>query len=471
MQADVIAIGGGFAGLVAATRCAQLGLRAIVLEKDTDERYRCNSRYTTGICHILFRDMRLPAETLRPVIERETAGCARAELIEALAANSKRSIDWLATQGARFIEINAPTGRSIILAPPRRFKEGLDWEGRGPDALLRRLEQNLASRGGKLIRGVRARALHMSDGRCVGVRATQDGKDVSFDAGAVVITDGGFPANLEMIRRHITPHADRLLIRASSSATGDGLRMAEEAGVELKGFGMFYGHPVHRDAFTARRADLWPFPMIDGLAQAGIVVDASGRRFADEGRGGIALANAIAKLADPLEAVLIFDDAIWNSVGKDGPVAGNPMIASVKATLHRANDIASLATLAGLPASALAQTVANYNQALARGDAPALQPSRTVTPAPAMPISKPPFYAVPLCCGLTATMGGITVDAQCRALKSDGTPISGLYAAGSTMAGIEGGPNVAYIGGLAKGFVFGLLSAESIARAAGKSLS
>ena len=471
MQADVIAIGGGFAGLVAANRCAQLGLRAIVLEQDAEERYRCNSRYTTGICHILFRDMRLPAEKLRPVIEQETAGCARADLVEALAANSKRSIDWLAKEGARFIEINAPTGRSIILAPPRRFKEGLDWEGRGPDALLRRLEQNLASRGGKLVRGVRAQALRMSEGRCLGVRATQDGREISFDAGAVVIADGGFPANLDMIRRHITPHADRLLIRASASATGDGLRMAEEAGAELKGFGLFYGHPVHRDAFTAKRADLWPFPMIDGLAQAGIVVDASGRRFADEGRGGIALANALAKLADPLEAMLIFDDATWTSVGKDGPVAGNPMIPLVKATLHRANDIASLAALAGLPGDEFARTVQGYNEALARGDASRLLPPRTLMPAPAMPISKPPFYAVPLCCGLTATMGGVAVDAQCRALKGDGEAISGLYAAGSTMAGIEGGPNVAYIGGLAKGFVFGLLAAESIARSAGKSPS
>ena len=44
-----------------------------------------------------------------------------------------------------FIEINAPTGRSIILAPPRRFRAGLDWEGRGGDALLRRLEHDVTA--------------------------------------------------------------------------------------------------------------------------------------------------------------------------------------------------------------------------------------------------------------------------------------------------------------------------------------
>ena len=62
MEFDVVAIGGGFAGLIAANRAAELGLRAAVLERETDDRYLCNSRYTTGIAHILFQDMRLPPE-------------------------------------------------------------------------------------------------------------------------------------------------------------------------------------------------------------------------------------------------------------------------------------------------------------------------------------------------------------------------------------------------------------------------
>ena len=62
MQADVISIGAGFAGLVAANRCAELGLNALVLEKESAERHACNSRITTGISHILFQDMRLGAE-------------------------------------------------------------------------------------------------------------------------------------------------------------------------------------------------------------------------------------------------------------------------------------------------------------------------------------------------------------------------------------------------------------------------
>ncbi len=460
MQADVVAIGAGFAGLVAANRCAELGLNTLVLEKESAERHACNSRFTTGISHILFQDMRLTADRLRPLIESQTAGCADPALVAVLAENSRRSIDWLSGAGARFIEINAPTGRSIILAPPRRFKEGLDWQGRGPDVLLRRLEENLAQRGGKVLRGVRAESLAMHHGRCTGVIAFQGGHSQRIEAKAVVIADGGFPANRDLIRKYICPHPERLLIRAAGNATGDGLRMAEEAGAALTGFGAFYGHPVHRDAM--KRADLWPFPMIDGLTQAGIVVGPEGARVADEGRGGIALANALAALKDPLSATLIFDEATWTGVGTDGPVAGNPMIRSTGATLHRADTLEALAALAGIDAERLKRTVAGYNGALEGNATASLRPPRTV--AGALPVKRPPFYAVPLACGLTATMGGIVIDAQCRALKADGSAIEGLYAAGSTIAGLEGGPNIAYIGGLSKAFVFGLLAGEAIAR-------
>ena len=51
-------------------------------------------------------------------------------------------------------------------------------------------------------------------------------------------------------------------------------------------------------------------PYLDSLATAGIVVDAAGERFVDEGRGGVYIANAIAKLADPLSAIVVFDRAI-----------------------------------------------------------------------------------------------------------------------------------------------------------------
>lgn len=461
MRYDVVAIGGGFAGLVAANRAAQLGFKAAVLEKHTEERYLCNSRVSTGVSHILFRDMDQPAEVLAALINEAHAGGANPQLVQAFAATSKRALDWLHAEGQRFIRINTSNQmKNLVLAPPRRFKAGLDWEGRGSDVLLRRLEENLKARGGEFHRGTRATTLLTADGGCTGIEAVQNGRSIRIDARAIVLADGGFGGNLDLIRRWITPHADQLLIRSTASERGDCLLMAEAVGADLTGFGKFYGHPMHREALS--NPNLWPFPMMDPICRAGIVVDARGLRFADEGLGGIVMANEIAHRADPRTTTVVFDETIWNGAGKE--IGGaNPLLASIGAAVHRANSLAELAGVAGLPADALANTVDRYNQALAAGMPAALDPPRTTLPMPAQPISKAPFYAVPLVSGITATMGGVRIDMGCRVLRRDEQPISGLYAAGSTVAGLEGGPSAIYMGGLSKAFIFGLLAAESIA--------
>ena len=82
-----------------------------------------------------------------------------------------------------------------------------------------------------------------------------------------------------------------------------------------------------------------------------------------------------------------------------------------------------------------------------------------------MAVSTPPYYAVPLCAGITFTMGGISIDAHARVLRESGEPIAGLYAAGSCTGGLEGRGGAHYLGGLIKAAVFGLLAGE---HAAGK---
>ena len=57
---DLVAIGGGFAGLIAALRGAELGLRTAVLEQGEDERYLCSSRWAGGIFHVSYHDVKLP---------------------------------------------------------------------------------------------------------------------------------------------------------------------------------------------------------------------------------------------------------------------------------------------------------------------------------------------------------------------------------------------------------------------------
>ncbi|HSV77976.1 MAG TPA: FAD-binding protein, partial [Ramlibacter sp.] len=81
-----------------------------------------------------------------------------------------------------------------------------------------------------------------------------------------------------------------------------------------------------------------------------------------------------------------------------------------------------------------------------------------------------PLMAIPICPGITYTMGGIDIDANAQVLDTGGNPIPGLFAAGATTGGIEGGQNAVYIGGLIKAGSFGLLAAERVAALEGKTV-
>ena len=184
---------------------------------------------------------------------------------------------------------------------------------------------------------------------------------------------------------------------------------------------------------------------------------------------GSSVANAMARLDDPLGCVAIFDSAIWDASGKTYVMSANPFLAQSGGTVHRAITVAEAATLAGVPGDQTAATVKAYNEAVAAGTLSSLDPSRSADTghpwgSKAMPIATAPFYAVPLCAGITYTMGGVAVDPSARVLHRSGAPIAGLYAAGAAIGGLEGGPVVGYSGGLAKALVFGKIAGESAAR-------
>ena len=151
---DLLVVGGGIAGLTAANRAAQLGLRVIVLERGAEERYRCNSRYSGGIFHVAFRDVKESPATLETVITGATRGHADPALVQALAANCGRAVDWLRAEGARFIRVGQSAWQQWVLAPPPPIQPGLHWEGRGPDQALNALAAKLVGRGGQILREI-----------------------------------------------------------------------------------------------------------------------------------------------------------------------------------------------------------------------------------------------------------------------------------------------------------------------------
>ncbi len=461
---DVVVIGGGIAGLSAASRAAQQGLKVAVLERGNGPQYLCNSRYAGGVLHIAMHNAQDPAAKLIEVIHSATDGKADPELARALATTAGRAIDWLRSEGAKYIRVGNIVWQQHVLAPPRPISAGLDWKGRGPDVTLRQLVSNLERRGGKLFH-LPAAALLEKDGRCIGVEtADHDGSSArqQFLAKAVVLADGGFQGNPDLVREHMAIDLSKVKTRGAGTGVGDGMRMARAMGAQFSTLNYFYGHLLSRDAFTNDR--VWPYPQLDELGTVGLVVNDDGVRFVDEGQGGVLVANTIARLANPLSAWAILDHAIWEGPGRAARIPANPQLANAGGTLMRADTLAQLAAQTGIVAAALEASVRSYNAALSAGNPEHLHPPRSAKPIVPMPITQPPYYAVPLCAGMTYTFGGIFTDGDGRVMHARGTPIDGLYAVGATTGGLEGGSGGGYVGGLIKGVSFGLRAAEHIAQ-------
>jgi fumarate reductase flavoprotein subunit len=449
---DLIAMGGGLAGLSAALRALELGGRALVLEASDEPRHLCASRVNGGILHVAFRSVRSDLATLADAVGQATHGFVESRLARALADHAGRATTWLAANGAEFTRIDPDDGwKDRILAPSGFYSSnGFAWKDLGPDRLLVQMEQRIERRSGAIVRGARASELVMRGGACVGVKVA----DRVFEGRAVVLADGGFHGNPDMLRRFVTPNPQSLKLRGPPSAFGDGIRFAEAAGAKLVGMEAFYGHLLSADSLV--RDGLCPFPFLDLLATAGMIVDDAGTRFVDEARGPHVIANALARHRTGI-ATVIFDETMWTSAGRDFFCPPNPHLIEAGGTLHKADDLPALARLAGLPQSALSEAAATRDvgrSAMARS----LDATRARHGA--MPFGDGPYYAAPACAAITHTMGGVAVDEHARVLDTHDQPIRGLYAAGATCGGLEGGPDAAYLGGLVPAAVFGMLAAE-----------
>jgi fumarate reductase flavoprotein subunit len=234
--------------------------------------------------------------------------------------------------------------------------------------------------------------------------------------------------------------------------------MGLELGAKTVGMQYVYGHLLHREALTDDR--LWPAPTLDGLFAGGILVDRWGRRFMDEGRGGIAAANVLVQGDDPLGAWVVLSERAWSELGGDATLrlptpAPNPTLVDLGAEIVRAE---SARDLARVLSDEIVATVDDFDAAHREGRLERQAPARTG----AARTLDAPLLALPVAPGITFTMGGLLVNGHAQVLDRDEQPIEGLYAAGGTAGGLHGGPRGGYIGGLGYALVSGLLAGTHI---------
>ena len=112
---DVIVIGGGIAGLVAAVGAAEAGLAVLVLERSPEKEYICSSRLTGGVFHCALNAPDTDPATLEKVIVEGRGQGGDPSLARAVSRDVMPAIRWLQGQGARFIRPSPDPWQRFVL--------------------------------------------------------------------------------------------------------------------------------------------------------------------------------------------------------------------------------------------------------------------------------------------------------------------------------------------------------------------
>jgi tricarballylate dehydrogenase len=285
------------------------------------------------------------------------------------------------------------------------------------------------------------------------------GERSAIRASAVVAAAGGFESNLEWLREAWGPTADNFLIRGTPYNRGRVLKLFMERGAETLG-DPTQGHCVAIDA-RSPKFDGGIVTRVDAVS-LGIVVNADGNRFYDEGEDFWPKRYAIwGRLVAGQPGQIAYSIIDSKSMGRFMPPVFPPV---------QARTLSDLAKALALDPERLEKTVAEFNAAVRPGafDHTIFDDCRTEGLAPAKThwaraIDTPPFYAYPLRPGITFTYLSVVVDGSAR-VRFGGTHSENVFAAGEIMSGNVLGQGYVAGVGMAIGTTFGRIAGREAAR-------
>jgi tricarballylate dehydrogenase len=476
---DVLVVGGGNAGLCAALSAAEAGARVCLLERGDRDHAGGNSYYTAGAFRCTFSDL----DDLRPLLEpdarlaetdleayteedfwsdmrRVTEGRCDETLTGVLVEGSADGVRWLAGKGVRWRLMYER--QAYRRAGRWRFFGGLAvGTVDGGKGLVAGLTAAAVSAGVRIRYGARVSDLLVDDaGGVTGVAwSDEHGDRHQTRAAGVVLAAGGFEASPAMRRRHLGAEWEHAVVRGNPLNTGELLEAAVRMGAAPHGDWAschsvawdVAGPPGGGDRALTNRLTRQSYPL-------GVVVNRDGRRFVDEGadyRNYTYARYGREILRQPGAVAFQLFDA------KTRPLLRAEEYDAQTVTGARADDLADLAARLGVDPDGLAETVREFNAAIAdRPFDPAVKDGRAARVRPpksnwAQALDTPPYYGYAVTCGITFTFGGLRVDEHARVLAADGgRPIPGLHAAGEMVGGLFSG-NYPGGTGLTSGTVFG----------------
>ena len=267
------------------------------------------------------------------------------------------------------------------------------------------------------------------DGRVVGVKATMDGSEYTFNAkGGVVLATGGFGANPEMVKKYNPKIDERFKTTDAPGTTGEALYMAERAGAELVNMGYIQTYPICDPLSGAIEL------IADARFDGAIMLNQEGKRFVEE-----------------LQRRDVLSEAILNQTGRYCWVLWNDKIGSISNTVKAhaneyeaftkqgimttCDDLKCIADFTKIPFDQLQKTVKRVSDMAGKGNDKDFNHR-----AGLMDMQQGKYYVIKAVPSTHHTMGGVRINEKAEALTAEGKVIPGLWAAGE-VTGVTHGTN------------------------------
>jgi succinate dehydrogenase/fumarate reductase flavoprotein subunit len=355
-----------------------------------------------------------------------------------------------------------------LLPEPRRSFGALDRlplprrTSEGGESLVAHLLHRAVANGVQLWLDSTLTELVTTDSAVSGVIVDRDGMSVEIAAAKVLLAGGGYERSQTLRDEHLPLPTD--VAWTTTATNNDGRLLSLASGI---------------GAATANLTDAWwtPVAVIDGQAYDvtpalraphSVLVDSAGDRYTDETGSGDDLGRAMYDHSRSVRAIpsyLIMDNRHRQSCALGPWKAGNtPRRALDEDHISRANTLNDLAQTTGLYRAGLLGTVVRFNNFAAKGndsDFGRGQPDESTkgkAKADLGKIDKPPFWAIKVYPGDTGTKGGLVTDANWRVLRSDNSAVPGLYACAGTAASLFPGASPAPGAGLGEALVGAFLA-------------
>ena len=502
-SADVIVVGAGGAGMVAAATAVDNGATVIVLEKmamlgGNTARSEGNmsamdpepekllpmtqavrdiiAKYTNPKVACSPEAAELQKTVLKQLAEHDAAGkkyifdspelfalqtivggnCKNdAKLVLTMTRNATAAMKWLDAQ-SEMTWFHVPRSWVDVgiggLYPRGQWPRQAD--GKTPistyDAYIRPLAAKVEVAGNPIYKNMKVVSVERdASGRVTGVKAVdRKGVERVFSGRSVVLAAGGYGANLQMVKKY--NDISVTVTSNSPGTTGEVLEEAVAAGAGLTGMEWIQIHPHGNpkngeleSAIAARPSDT-PYVNRDGLR----FVDETGRR--DEISYGI--------LKQPGQVAFSIYDQRTIEEKKVEEKKIESAIAHGYA--FKADTLEDLARQAGIDWKNFEKTMKAYNEASVSQNTKSLPVPKILI---GNPVVKAPFYAVPITTTIHHTMGGLRINEKTQVLDKNGNVIPGLYAAGEITGGIHGGNRLGR-NALTDLLVFGHIAGQEVAK-------